>query len=72
MQQNASLIDNDSSFQNSVCVYIYIYIYIYDPLCENPAKVFFCDLLFSKKKNPSYVKEHSVTILPFYILILTE
>ncbi len=50
MQQNASLIDNNSSFQNSVCVYIYIY--IYDPLCENPAKVIFLWFaVFNKKKS---------------------
>ncbi len=29
-------------------------------LSENPAKVIFCDLLFSKKKKSSYGKEHSV------------
>jgi len=33
-----------------------------DPLCENPAKVFFfCDLLFS------YGKEHSVKNVPLYL-----
>ncbi len=32
-----------------------------DPLCENPAKVFFfCDLLFSTKNHPPYGKEHCV------------
>ncbi len=39
-----------------------------DPLCDNPAKVIFYDLLFSTKKNhPSYGKEHSVKILPLYL-----
>ncbi len=39
-----------------------------DPLCENPAKVFLCDLLFSTKRNhPSYGKEHSVKIEPSYL-----
>ncbi len=34
-------------------------IHICDPLCENPAKVIFCDLLFSTKKS-SYGKVYSV------------
>ncbi len=38
-----------------------------DPLCENPAKVFFCDLLFYTQNHPSYSKEHSVKNLPLYL-----
>ncbi len=48
---------------------------ICDPLCENPAKVIFCDSLFAvfyKKKYPSYGKEHSVKKITFISLILTE
>ncbi len=34
-----------------------------DPLCENPAKVIFCDCaFFSTKKHHSYGKEHSLKI----------
>ncbi len=49
-----------------VCVCVCVC--VYDPLCENPAKVIFCDLLFSAKINhPSYGKEHSVKIEPSYL-----
>ncbi len=43
------------------------YVYICDPLCENPAKVIFCDFAVFYKKNNSYGKEHSVKMLHLYL-----
>ncbi len=45
---------------NIYILYMYIYVCMCDPLCENPAKVIFCDLLFSKQHHTSYGNEHSV------------
>ncbi len=39
---------------------LYLIYNICDPLCENPAKVIFCDLLSSTKNHPSFGKEYSV------------
>ncbi len=49
-----------------VCVYILLLLLLL-LLYENPAKFFFCDLLFSTKTHLSYGKEHSVQIEPSYL-----
>ncbi len=45
---------------------------ICDPLCENPAKIIFLWFAVFYQKQPAYDNEHSVKIVPFISLMLTE